>query len=208
MGSGHIVLQVVAFLMAIVIHESAHAWSADRLGDPTARLLGRVTLNPLAHIDLVGTVLMPALLIIAGLPAIGYAKPVPVNPLNLRVPRRDHAIISAAGPLSNLALALVFIIIFHIAARNMGHGLVSQGILWLIYYGALINVILAAFNLIPVPPLDGSGILSGFLSPKAAATLQGLQPYGFIILLGLWLLGGLEKFIVFFITLTQMMLGV
>jgi Zn-dependent protease len=201
------VLSLFALLFAITIHEAAHAWAAMKKGDPTAAAMGRVSLNPLVHIDPIGTVLLPLMLRIAGAPAFGWAKPVMVNPRNLRHPRRDNLWISFAGPAANLSVATVSLllilvikalspsaIIFLVKFLNRQPvGSVPQGILALIlFYFVFVNCYLAVFNLIPVPPLDGSGVLSGLLSDKAAVAYERIRPYGFIIVLALIILGLLD----------------
>jgi Zn-dependent protease len=196
-----------ALLFAITIHEASHGWAANKLGDPTAYSLGRVTLNPIAHIDPIGTIIFPFILIMMGAPPFGWAKPVPVNPLNLRNPRRDNLWISAAGPASNLsvaAISLIVIIILKLINPNVGYFLrVSlfgasglpkgfyplEGLALILYFIVYINCLLAVFNLIPIPPLDGSGILMGFLSDEAAQRYDRIRPFGFIILLALIYLG-------------------
>jgi Zn-dependent protease len=169
-------------LVALSVHEAAHAWSADRLGDPTARLLGRVTLNPLKHIDPIGTVLMPALMIATGLPILGWAKPVPVNISRLGHPRRDFMIVAAAGPLSNIAQAAVAAIVVHaLFFSGADMGLWATILLRFMY----LNLILAFFNLIPVPPLDGGNVLAGLLPRSAAAIFERIRPFGFLVLYAL-----------------------
>lgn len=208
-----IVIRIIGYfvlLFAITIHESAHGWAALKMGDPTAYNLGRVTLNPLPHIDLLGTVFLPLIVMITGVPFFGWAKPVPVNPLNLRNPRRDNLLISAAGPLSNLIAAATFIIgivILKLFSHNLvyffrtllvgGPGFAPgfrplEGLALILFYGALINTFLAIFNLIPIPPLDGSGVLMGFLTSEAAERYEQLRPYGILIILGLLLLRVLD----------------
>jgi Zn-dependent protease len=188
-----------ALLFAITVHEAAHGWAANKLGDPTAYSLGRVTLNPIAHIDPIGTIIFPIILVVMRSPFLfGWAKPVPVNPLNLRNPRRDTLWISAAGPASNMAVGAISLIIIVILklinpnvvnfllAGGLSQGFFPLGVLALIlYYFAYINCLLAIFNLIPIPPLDGSGILMGFLSEEAIQKYERIRPFGFIILLGL-----------------------
>jgi len=177
-----IVVQFLVVLFAISVHESAHAWTADRMGDPTARLQGRVTLNPLAHIDLLGTIIFPLLLAWMGAPVFGWAKPVMVNPYNFRDRRRGGILVAAAGPLANIAVAAVTILIFLPLKSTM---LVSRlPILFTVFiYLIIINLYLAVFNLIPIPPLDGSGVLEGVLRGSALDMYQKIKPYGFLILL-------------------------
>jgi Zn-dependent protease len=205
-----IITRIIAYfvlLFAITIHESAHGWAALKFGDPTAYHLGRISLNPIHHIDLIGTVLLPFIMMLTGIPFIGWAKPVPVNPLNLRNPRRDNLWISAAGPLSNLTAAVLFLTGISIlkfikpdtvyffrsfltgqTGFSVGfHPLYGLGLI--LFYGALINSFLAIFNLIPVPPLDGSGVLMGFLSDEAAEKYDQIRPFGFLIILGLLFIG-------------------
>jgi Zn-dependent protease len=169
-------------IVALTVHEAAHAWTADRLGDPTARLLGRVSLNPLVHIDPIGTVLLPLVAVYTGLPIIGWAKPVPVNISRFRDPRRHFMLVAAAGPVSNLLQAVVAALIVHALA---GDGLLPA----VLRLAVNINVLLAFFNLLPVPPLDGGNVLAGLLPPAAANMFISLQPFGFIILYALMLTG-------------------
>jgi Zn-dependent protease len=175
-------------LLSLTIHEAAHAWTADKLGDPTARVLGRVSLNPLVHIDWIGTVLLPLIAIYSRLPLIGWAKPVPVVLRNLRNPRRDFMIVAAAGPISNLLQAVVYSLVFHAVggASDPDGPSMLPGVLQL---GVYINLLLAFFNLIPVPPLDGGNVMLGLLPPRLAATYSQLRQYGFIILYALMLTG-------------------
>ncbi|MGB7296489.1 MAG: site-2 protease family protein [Candidatus Aminicenantales bacterium] len=202
-----IIISLFVLLFAITIHEAAHGWMASKFGDDTARSMGRVTLNPAAHIDPIGTVLLPLLLVIMGAPVFGWAKPVPVNPFNLRNPRRDNLWISAAGPMANI-LAAVISLLAIVLIKGLSPG--ASTFLWnfltgrggptgtlqplgglalIFFYGALVNSYLVVFNLIPVPPLDGSGILMGLLSEEAAQKYDRLRPYGFLIVLGLIYLG-------------------
>ncbi len=178
-----IVVSLFVVLFAITIHEASHGWAANKLGDPTAAALGRVTLNPIAHIDPIGTVLVPAFLVIMGAPAFGWAKPVPVNPYNLKNPRRDNLWISFAGPASNLMVAFAALSLILVLKALAPTVLRLEGLLLILYLTALINAFLAVFNLIPIPPLDGSGILSGLLSSQAAEKYDRIRPYGFFILL-------------------------
>lgn len=180
----NIVVQFAAVLFAISVHESAHAWSADRCGDPTARLQGRISLNPLAHIDLFGTIIFPLLLAVMGAPVFGWAKPVMVNPYNFRNRRRDHMIVSAAGPVSNIlvALAVILLLMLFFQPLMAATSPTVTLLLRIATYLLLINVFLAVFNLIPVPPLDGSGILEGMLRGEALRWFERIKPYGFFIL--------------------------
>jgi len=184
---GAVVLQMSILLLSISIHESAHAWSADRLGDPTARLQGRVTLNPIKHLDPVGSLLFPLLGILLGGIVFGWAKPVPVYTHNLKHPRRDHALVAAAGPASNLLLAFGFLVAYKTLALFVNPvGLGTDNPLgWLVnflFFGVILNVVLAVFNLMPVPPLDGSWIISG-LFPPLGRVVDLIRPYGFVILI-------------------------
>lgn len=193
-----IVISLFILLFAITVHEAAHGWAAYKLGDPTAYAMGRITLNPLAHIDPIGTILLPLILVVMRAPPFGWAKPVPVNPLNLRNPRRDNLLISAAGPLSNMIvafMAFIGILILKSLDPNLVGGKggaffnLLSGIFLILYYAVLINVILALFNLIPIPPLDGSGVLLGLLSDEATQKYEKIRPYGFLILIILIMTG-------------------
>jgi Zn-dependent protease len=180
-------------LISLTIHEAAHAWTADRLGDPTARLLGRVSLNPLVHIDPIGTVVLPLVAAVSHLPLIGWAKPVPVNMRNLRDPRRDFMIVAAAGPISNLLQALVAALVFRgFLAAGVGLGVVLP----VLERAVIINLLLAFFNLIPVPPLDGGNVALGLLPPALAVAYARLRQFGFIILYAL-MLSGVASAIIF-----------
>jgi Zn-dependent protease len=178
---------LIAFLVLIFslsVHEAAHAWSADRLGDPTARLLGRVSLNPAVHVDPIGTVLFPLMAMMTGVPLIGWAKPVPVNLRELRGNwRQKYMLIAAAGPGSNLVLALLAAIVFRLLSATDGP--VGRAL----YFLVELNVLLAVFNMLPIPPLDGGNVLAGLLRGPAAETLDRLRPYGFLILYGLMFSG-------------------
>jgi Zn-dependent protease len=177
-------------LISLTIHEAAHAWTADRLGDPTARMLGRVSLNPLVHIDWIGTVLLPIIAAVSHLPLIGWAKPVPVNIRNLRHPRRDFMLVAAAGPISNLLQAVVAAALFRLAIGVIDPpNVYASPAVMALFFAVEINLLLAFFNLIPVPPLDGGNVLMGLLPPNLAAAYSGLRQYGFLILYALMLTG-------------------
>jgi len=179
-------------LMAVTFHEVAHGYVADRLGDDTARLAGRLTLNPLKHLDLVGT------LVFFLTRMIGWAKPVPVNPYNLRNPRKDMIWVALAGPFTNLALAVILAMVHHSMADMTlrPHGVmhaVFEPLFLMVRAGVFINVGLAVFNIIPVPPLDGSRILSGILPAKQAMAYAKVGRYGFFILLALIFTGIIDR---------------
>ncbi len=182
-----VVIGFGVLLLSLTIHEAAHALTADRLGDPTARSLGRVSLNPLAHIDLLGTVVLPLIAIVSHLPIIGWAKPVPVNARNLRHPQRDFAIIAAAGPISNLLQATVAAVLFRLFVPDAYS--VSGPFQYALLIAVQVNLLLAFFNLIPVPPLDGGNVLMGLLPPDLAYRFSQLRRFGFLILYALLLTG-------------------
>jgi Zn-dependent protease len=179
-------------LISLTVHEAAHAWTADRLGDPTARVLGRVSLNPLAHIDWIGTVLLPLVAMFSHLPIIGWAKPVPVSMRNLRDPRRDFMIVAAAGPISNLLQAVAAAVVLRLAGPTLQAGLLG----WVLTTAVQINLLLAFFNLIPVPPLDGGNVLLGLLPPRAAVMYAQVRQWGFILLYALLFTGIASRLIV------------
>lgn len=175
------ILGFIIFIYSIIIHEIAHGLAADRLGDPTARLSGRLTLNPLPHIDPVMSILLPALLYFTGSGIIiGAAKPVPIDPYNLRNPRKDMGLVGLAGPASNLLLALVFSIIARIFFPNATSSNPWFNLLASITF---VNIILAIFNLIPIPPLDGGRLLTAVLPRQYAQVLDSLENIGILIVL-------------------------
>jgi Zn-dependent protease len=185
-------IALTVLLVSLTLHESAHAWTADRLGDPTARLLGRVSLNPAVHADPIGTVLFPLIAFTTGAPIIGWAKPVPVNTYNLRHQRRDFVLVAAAGPASNLVLAVGASLVLHLlrASALDAPGLEPLGPASS-FLGSLlhVNILLAVFNMVPIPPLDGGNVLAGLLPRGAAVAFDRLRPYGFLLLYGLMLTG-------------------
>lgn len=181
----------VVFVFSVVVHENAHGLAAERFGDPTARMMGRITMNPLPHIDPVGSVVLPLFAFVSSIPFIGWARPVPVDSANLRNPIVHNAYVAAAGPASNFALALLGTVLYIIVLLFYKHvpGLHANGGNTLLFFNALcgsmiqINCVLGVFNLIPVPPLDGHWILFRYLPPRYAQTLAAIRPYGFFILI-------------------------
>jgi Zn-dependent protease len=185
---------VLPVLFAITVHEVAHGWVAKKLGDPTAQRLGRLTLNPIKHIDPVGTVLVPGLLLLLGGFVFGWAKPVPVTWENLRHPKRDMAIVAAAGPGANLIMAMLWAIVARLSLLlpETAHW-ASVPLLYMGFAGIGINVVLMVLNLLPLPPLDGGRVAAGLLPGPWAYQLSRIEPYGFMILLVLLASGVLGR---------------
>ena len=185
-----LIIPLVVLLLSLTVHEAAHALSADMLGDPTARHLGRVSLNPVVHIDPIGTLLFPALALFSGFPLIGWAKPVPVTPANLHPHwARKYMLIAAAGPASNLVLAVLAAIGLQAIGFGGGSSPAMAQVFNFFRVMVVLNVLLAVFNMIPVPPLDGGNVLAGLLRGQAAEVLNRIRPYGIFILYGLLLSG-------------------
>ena len=185
-----LIIGLLVLIFSLSVHEAAHAWSASQLGDDTAKRLGRVTLNPIVHVDPIGTLLLPLIAMVSGAPLIGWAKPTPVNTRNLRQPRRDHILVTAAGPLSNMVIAVAAA-----AAMRAGSTAGSDWLGLLIFEALTLNVLLAVFNMLPIPPLDGGQILMALLPPAMAMKLGFLYEYGFLILMGLLVTGVLSYLI-------------
>lgn len=181
-------------LFSLSVHESAHAWTALRQGDPTAQSLGRISLNPLVHVDVIGTVVLPLLMIFTGVPLLGWAKPTPVDPGRFRSLRRGQIVVSGAGPLSNLLLAALFTAGLFVAVRTLPEPLRDQPVVVFLLMGLQLNVLLAVFNLVPLPPLDGSHIVEWGLPGGAGHRLMAtIAPYGGFVLLALVMSGALFK---------------
>ena len=194
----NISIMALPILFAITLHEAAHGYVANKLGDPTARHLGRLTLNPIAHIDLIGTILLPLFMLFTtgGTFIFGYAKPVPVNSMNFKNPERDMAIVAASGPGINIILAIISGIIFHIIIFlgpminiNNQAGFILTTILvpvaLMLKKSVLLNVLLAVFNMIPIPPLDGGRVIVGMLPRDLSYSYSRIEPYGILILMAL-----------------------
>jgi Zn-dependent protease len=183
-------------LFAITVHEVAHGWVAKQFGDRTAMMLGRLTLNPIKHIDPIGTILVPGLMILFGGVVFGWAKPVPVTWQNLGNPKRDMALVALAGPLSNLIMAVLWVLVMKLSLVLPGSlAMVVRPLLYMGAAGITINLILMVLNLVPIPPLDGSRILSSFLPDKLAWRYNQLEQYGLLILLILLATGLLQHII-------------
>lgn len=190
----------IVLLFSLTVHECAHAWTADRLGDPTARLLGRVSLNPIVHADLIGTVLFPIVAMLGNVPLIGWAKPVPVNGRRLRHQRRDYVFVAAAGPASNLLLAVLAAIalrVLPVSPMTIGEPNFSVPAAAILSRALQLNVLLAVFNMLPIPPLDGGNVIGGLLPPAIGSRFDAIiRPYGFLLLYALMLTSGFDYLIV------------
>jgi len=198
------VVYIPALLVAVTFHEVAHGYVALRLGDPTAKLLGRLTLNPIPHIDLFGSIIMPAILIYIsnGQFFFAYAKPVPINPMNFRNPRKGMALSAAAGPVTNILLALASVILLKLVfapiaglSPEMVRETLMKPLLMIFSASVVVNVVLASFNMIPIPPLDGGRVLTGLLPSRQALFFSKIEPFGFIIVLVLIYTGIANLFI-------------
>lgn len=185
-----VAVSVIPAVFAITLHEVSHGWVANRLGDPTARMLGRLTANPLKHIDPVGTILVPGFLLLMHLPAFGWAKPVPVTAQNFRDPRKGMAVVAAAGPLSNLLMAFFWALVMKLSMALAGDfSWAGTPLFFMGVVGVFVNLVLMFLNLLPLPPLDGGRVVSGLLPGRLSARYDMIEPYGFIILVGLLITG-------------------
>jgi Zn-dependent protease len=190
-----IVISFIVLLFSLTVHEMAHAFTADRLGDSTARLLGRISLNPMVHADPIGTVAFPLIAMITGAPLIGWAKPVPVDVRQLRHFPRDYVLVAAAGPASNLVMALassLLLAVLPISPQTLDGPTISVPIAAILSQLMRLNVLLAVFNMIPIPPLDGGNVLSGLLPTPLARQFNLIRPYGFLLLYALIFTGGFD----------------
>jgi len=208
-----IIIQLPPLMLAISVHEAAHGYMAFRRGDYTAKLMGRITLNPIKHIDPVGTVLVPLMLAFSGTGVLfGWAKPVPVSPVNFKSPRKDNAIVSLAGPASNFLLAAILALIFRLLLWIPGSDAIMSSVVLkplviMVIFGIKISLVLGVFNLIPVFPLDGSHIVQGLLPPHQAQVYSRHERYGFIILIVLMFTGFLWRVIGPFYILSLQLIG-
>src|SRR6056297_19300 len=201
-------LQIFALLYAIVIHEWSHGYAAYKMGDYTAYHAGRLSLNPIHHIDLFGTIILPGFLLISGSPFVfGYAKPVPVNPYNFKDYKKGEIIVSLAGPGSNLISVFVFTILYMLITKNPYEPSSSNYIAILLFFMILINLVLVAFNLLPIPPLAGSHVLQMILPEKYASKISQLGPYGFFIVILLLFLGVIRIYLGFILFIYTMVTG-
>ena len=203
-------VEILILLFAVSAHEAAHAWTADRCGDSTARQLGRVTLNPFRHLDPFGSILLPLILFVAGAPVFGWARPTPVLTRNLRRPRRDSILVTAAGPLANLAISVVSAVLLAVVVRVLPDGRDAATValqmnffreagtalppsnfplFFTLVQLSYLNGFLAIFNLVPIPPLDGGQILIDLMPPDWAQKFAALRPFGFMIVMGLGMFG-------------------
>lgn len=186
-----ILLWIIPLVLAITVHEVAHGWVANKLGDPTAKQMGRLTLNPLKHIDLFGTIIMPGILLMLGGIVFGYAKPVPIGWRNLHNPRRDMALVAIAGPLTNAVMAIGWALVAKLAIWQYAAGHIEIGapLYFMCSVGIMLNLVLLVLNLIPIPPLDGSRVVASFLTGTWSRNYARIEPFGFLILLALLVFG-------------------
>ncbi len=204
MNPEFLAFSLIILLFSVIVHEVMHGYAALQFGDETALRMGRLTLNPIPHIDLVGTILFPALLILSGSPILlGWAKPVPVNPLNFSDLKKGELVVSSAGILANFGLAIVAAVLFHILNTMP----IPQLVFELLSYAVRINLILGVFNLLPIPPLDGSKVLLTLLPYNLAKAYEGLNQYGFLLLLVLLFTGIPQQILTVLVSILSKILG-
>ena len=188
-----IISMLIPVLFAITLHEVGHGWAAKQFGDRTAEIQGRLTLNPIAHMDPIGTVLLPGLLLYLGGLVFGWAKPVPINPMNLRNPKRDMFFVAIAGPVANLLMTFFWSFFFTVSVYLFGNQYyLYPYVMLMAQTGVFINLVLMVFNLLPIPPLDGGRVLRSVVNEKIGRTIDLVEPYGFFIVVGLLFLGALQ----------------
>ena len=199
-----VLLSLLIFFFAVIIHEYAHGWVAWKLGDSTAKFMGRLTLNPIAHIDLIGTIFLPLILIMTHSPVLfGWAKPVPVDFFNLNNPKRDMIWVGFAGPAANIIFAIALSLLLKIPLLAASYFAVS-----VITTAIMANLVLAVFNMLPIPPLDGSRVMMGFLPYNLGLEYSKIEPYGFIIIFALLWLGAINTIIWPVVIVLARLLGV
>lgn len=191
---GRIAVWALPVIFAITVHEVAHGWVASKLGDHTAKSLGRLTLNPISHVDIIGTIIVPAALLVMGGFMFGWAKPVPVNWNNLKNPKRDMVYVALAGPFSNLCMALIWALVMKVGYElGDSYEAVSMPLIYMGYAGIFINIVLMVLNLLPILPLDGGRVLAGLLPNKASVEFGKLEPLGLPILIAIIAMGWLSN---------------